>query len=143
MANLRNQNYAGNLMLPTPKIIVRTILQQFPTCRIFRENPADQKAIEESGIDFTNMMIFCRKTKGALTFRYVVKEDCLNSVSRQNFLNPLNEMLPRDLFSIGNDEEGILMRNGTDKVSKGQQVNSDGHWAIMRNSLPASLWERW
>ncbi|EHK48224.1 hypothetical protein TRIATDRAFT_155042 [Trichoderma atroviride IMI 206040] len=136
-------NYAGNLMLPTPKIIVRTILQQFPTCRIFRENPADQKAIAESGIDFTNMMIFCRKTEGALTFRPVVKEDCLNSVSRQNFLKPLNEMLPRDLFSIGSDEEGILLRNGTDKVSKGQQVNSDGHWAIMRKSLPASLWERW
>lgn len=130
-------------MLPTPKIIVRTILQQFPTCRLFRESPPDQKAIAGSGIDFTNMMIFCRKTESPLTFRPAVKEDCLNSISRQNFLNPLNEMLPQDLFSIGDDEEGILLRNGTDKVSKWQQVNADGHWAIMRNSLPATLWERW
>ncbi|KAM0250361.1 hypothetical protein ACHAQJ_008669 [Trichoderma viride] len=136
-------NYAGDLMLPTSKIIVRTILQKFPSCRLFRENPADPKAIAKTGSDFTNMIIFCRKTEGALTFRPSVEEDYLNSVSRQNYLDPQNEMLPRDLFSFGKDEEGILRRNETDKVSSGQQTNADGHWVVMRNSLPASFWERW
>jgi hypothetical protein len=130
-------------MLPTPKIIVRTILQKFPTCRLFRENAADQEAITKTGSDFTNLMIFCRKTNDALTFRDSVEEDYLHSSSRQSFLNPRNEILPQDLFSIGQDEEGILQRNDTEKISSGQQTNSDGHWVIMRNSLPASFWERW
>ncbi|KAJ4858643.1 spermine/spermidine synthase domain-containing protein [Trichoderma breve] len=136
-------NYAGDLRSPTPKAIVRTILKNFPTCRIFRENLPDDKAIAETGSDFTNMVIFCRKAKGALTFRNPVKEDYLNSPSRQNFLTPQNEVLPGDVFSNGKDEEGFLFRNGTDKVKEGQYANAAGHWAVMRSSLPATFWERW
>lgn len=122
---------------------MRTILQNFPTCRIFRENLPDDKAIAETGSDFTNMVIFCRKTTGALTFRNPVKEDYLNSPSRQNFLIPQNEVLPGEVFSNGKDEEGFLFRNGTDKVKEGQYANAAGHWAVMRSGLPATFWERW
>ncbi|KAL7794511.1 S-adenosyl-L-methionine-dependent methyltransferase [Trichoderma ceciliae] len=136
-------NYAGDLMLPAPKVIVRTILQDFPTCRLFRENPADPEAVAQTGSDYANMVIFCRKTKGALTFRQSVRADHLNSPSRQHYLNPRNEILARDLFSIGKDEAGILRRNKTDRVREGQQANADGHWVIMRKDLPATFWERW
>ncbi|KAH6610606.1 hypothetical protein Trco_000626 [Trichoderma cornu-damae] len=136
-------NYAGDLLLPAPKAIVRTILHKFPSCRLFRENPVNDIAVAQTGSDFTNMIIFCRKTKGALTFRRPVKEDYLNSPSRESFLSPRNEILPRDLFSTGKDEEAILRRNETDKVEEGQQANAAGHWAVMRKGLPASFWERW
>ncbi|RFU78119.1 hypothetical protein TARUN_4110 [Trichoderma arundinaceum] len=136
-------NYAGDLMLPTPKIIVRTILQTFPTCRLFRENPFAQDVSDRVGSDFTNLMIFCRKTKGVLTFRSPVKADYLESPSRQSFLNPHNEVLQRDLFSHGKDEEGILRRNETDKFKEGQQVSAAGHWVVMRNGLSATFWESW
>ncbi|KAL7932709.1 S-adenosyl-L-methionine-dependent methyltransferase [Trichoderma chlorosporum] len=136
-------NYAGDLMLPTPKVIVRTILQNFPTCRIFRENLPNDNAIAQTGSDFTNMVIFCRKTSGALTFRDPVKADYLGSPSRQSFLKPQNEVLLGDVFSHGQDEEGLLFRNGTDEVKQGQFVNAAGHWVVMRNALPASFWEMW
>ncbi|UKZ80967.1 hypothetical protein TrVFT333_008733 [Trichoderma virens FT-333] len=137
-------NYAGDLMLPNPKSIVRTILQNFPTCRLFRENPPDDKAIAQMGSDFTNMIIFCRKANGELTFRDPVQADYLNSPSRHNFLKPQNEVLPGDIFSYGKGgEEGFLFRNGTDKVKEGQHPNAAGHWAVMRNTLPATFWERW
>ncbi|KAL7946521.1 S-adenosyl-L-methionine-dependent methyltransferase [Trichoderma barbatum] len=136
-------NYAGDLMLPTPKAIVRTILQNFPTCRLFRENLPDDRAIARTGADFANMVIFCRKTKGALTFRDPVQADYLNSPSRQSFLTPQNEVEPRDVFANGKDEEGLLYRNGTDKVKEGQYANAAGHWAVMRTGLPASFWEKW
>ncbi|KAL6866658.1 S-adenosyl-L-methionine-dependent methyltransferase [Trichoderma novae-zelandiae] len=137
-------NYAGDLMLPTSKTIVRTILQNFPTCRLFRENPPDKWAVAQTGTDFSNMVIFCRKVKGDVTFRDPVPGDYLDSPSRQSFLTPQHEILPRDLFAIGKDEEGsILYRNGTDKASEGQRANAAGHWAVMRTSLPASFWENW
>ncbi|PTB64607.1 S-adenosyl-L-methionine-dependent methyltransferase [Trichoderma citrinoviride] len=136
-------NYAGDLMLPTSKTIVRTIMKNFPTCRLFRENPPDKRAVAETGTDFTNLIIFCRKVD-KLTFRDPVPGDYLNSPSRQSFLTPQHEISPRDLFAIGKDEEGsVLYRNGTDKASEGQQANAAGHWAVMRTALPARFWENW
>ncbi|KAL7816200.1 S-adenosyl-L-methionine-dependent methyltransferase [Trichoderma gracile] len=137
-------NYAGDLMLPTSKTIVRTILKNFPTCRLFRENPPDKRVVAETGADFTNVVIFCRKAKGDLTFRDPVPEDYLNSPSRQSFLTPQHEILPGELFALGKDEEGsVLYRNGTDKASEGQLANAIGHWAVMRTALPARFWENW
>ncbi|EGR46775.1 uncharacterized protein TRIREDRAFT_65490 [Trichoderma reesei QM6a] len=146
-------NYAGDLMLPTSKTIVRTILKTFPTCRLFRENPPDKRVVAETGADFTNVVIFCRKAaKGQqqqqqqqqLTFRDPVPGDYLNSPSRQSFLTPQHEILPRELFALGKDEEGsVLYRNGTDKIGKGQLANAIGHWKVMRTALPARFWENW
>lgn len=95
------------------------------------------------GADFTNVAIFCRKTNDALTFRRSVKSDHLHSPSRERHLDPRHEVLPQDFFANGQDEEGILRRNETDKVREGQQANAAGHWAVMRKSLPATFWESW
>jgi hypothetical protein len=136
------QNYAGDLALPAPKIIYRTIKQIFPTCRIFRETPADAEAVETKGMDFTNMVIFCKKSAAApLKFRRPVTSDLLQSSARQEFLGLKNE-IPETAMLVG-EGEGILRRNDTEKLAKWHVSSALGHWALMRSAIPAIVWERW
>lgn len=122
-------------------MIVNTINEVFPTCRIFRETPADPEVIKIAGMDFTNMVIFCIKTDTPLKFRHPVVEDFLKSRARQMFLEPKHEVLEASLH--GGDDVGILMRNGTDKVTQWHKTSAVGHWNVMRTVLPAKIWELW
>lgn len=134
-------NYAGDLNLPAPKIIYRTIKQVFPICRIFREMPPDVESIKTKGMDFTNMVIFCRKSPtAALTFRPPTVEDCLQSAARQEFLILSHEVPEGDMLDEGAD---IMRSNETDKVAKWHVQSAMGHWGLMRTSIPAFVWERW
>ncbi|EFY91293.1 spermine/spermidine synthase [Metarhizium acridum CQMa 102] len=135
-------NYAGDLALPPPKVIYRTIKQVFPTCRIFREMPPDTESIKTKGIDFTNMVIFCKKSDGSpLSFRRPTTKDFLQSPARQEFLGLPNEM-PETAMLIGGDE-GILRKNETAKLAKWHETSALGHWSLMRTAIPALVWEKW
>ncbi|TWU73036.1 hypothetical protein ED733_001734 [Metarhizium rileyi] len=135
-------NYAGDLSLPPPKIIYRTIKQVFPTCRIFREMPPDTETINSKGMDFTNMVIFCRKSDELpLTFRRPTAKDFLQSPAREEFLGLPNE-IPESAMLVGEDE-GILRKNETDKLAKWHETSALGHWSLMRAAIPAMVWERW
>ncbi|PFH62384.1 hypothetical protein XA68_13823 [Ophiocordyceps unilateralis] len=136
-------NYAGDLALPAPTVIFRTIKRVFPTCRVFREVPPDAKAIELDGADFANMVIFCTKSNAPLTFRRPTQADHLESATRKQFLNLDHEMLESEFLSRDEDETTILRRNDTSAVEKWHEQGALGHWAIMRRMLPASVWERW
>ncbi|KAF7558466.1 hypothetical protein G7046_g5690 [Stylonectria norvegica] len=133
-------NYAGDFGLPTPKMIVRTIKEVFPSCRIFRESPKSDDNVKEWGSDFTNMVIFCRKTAEDIKFRRPVQKDFLQSRARQAFLEPKHEVLELDLEG---DDTGVLFRNATDKVKGWHQKSALGHWGIMRTVIPANIWEMW
>ncbi|RKU49177.1 hypothetical protein DL546_008746 [Coniochaeta pulveracea] len=134
-------NYAGDFALASPAVVVRTIREVFPSCRIFREHPRDEALVEKTGSDFTNMVIFCTKLSEPISFRKPTQRDLLNSPSREAFLLPKNEVKDED-FLVGR-EEGVLFRNDTDKLEKWHQTSALGHWAIMRTVLPDAVWENW
>jgi hypothetical protein len=123
-------------------MIYRTIKQVFPTCRIFREMPPDVEAIKEKGMDFTNMVIFCKKSGDTpLGFRHPTDKDMLQSSARREFLYLKNE-IPETAMLVGDDED-ILRRNETEKLVKWHEKSALGHWALMRIAIPAMVWERW
>lgn len=127
---------------PAPRIIVNTIREVFPSCRIFRESPTpSKKKLEEEGMDFTNMVIFCRKTDGKVTFRKPIEADFLGSRARRMFLQPQHEVLNKHL-TVG-EADGILSKNDTSKLAQWHQKSALGHWEVMRTVIPAKIWEQW
>ncbi|KAL2692189.1 hypothetical protein Neosp_002595 [[Neocosmospora] mangrovei] len=134
-------NYAGDFGLPAPQLIYRTIKQVFPSCRIFRESPREEANVERWGSDFTNMVIFCRKTPGDITFRRPVPSDFLRSRARQAFLAPQHEV--REQEFLDSEDTDVLAKNRTGKVTKWHQKSAAGHWKIMRSVLPGKIWEQW
>ncbi|KAL2162143.1 hypothetical protein VTH06DRAFT_7928 [Thermothelomyces fergusii] len=139
-------NYAGDFVLPPPRIVVNTIRSVFPTCRIFREHPRDEEMVAKSGGDFTNMVIFCTKQAGAgakLAFRLPGPRDLLNSPSREASLLPRHEVKDEDFLAGGADAAGVLRRNETERLERWHGVSAAGHWAVMRTVLPDAVWEAW
>ncbi|TQS34110.1 hypothetical protein Golomagni_05520 [Golovinomyces magnicellulatus] len=134
-------NYAGDLSLPGPKAIVNTINKVFPSCRIFREYPTDDDLVAKSGTDFTNMVIFCKKSTEDILFRKAVEADLLRSYARQEFLMPQHEV---DVTSfLGDTDAGMLFRNDTSTVTESHRTSAVGHWKIMRTILPPKIWQQW
>ncbi|KAK2049213.1 spermine/spermidine synthase [Colletotrichum somersetense] len=134
-------NYAGDFLHPAPKLIVDTIKQVFPSCRIFRESehPTKEK-IAEDGQDFTNMVIFCKKTSGKLKFRAPVEDDFLASRTRRAFLTPYHEVFDKHFLQ---GDFGILTNNNTEQLTKWHEKSALGHWEVMRVVLPDKIWEMW
>ncbi|KAJ2975324.1 hypothetical protein NUW58_g5070 [Xylaria curta] len=134
-------NYAGDFTLPPLSIVVHTIRDIFPSCRIFRENePPAKDKVEEAGQDFDNVMIFCIKTDNEITFREPVEGDYLKSISRRQFLVPKQEV-PLSAFST-RDEVGILRANETEKLAKWHDQSALRHWNVMRTVIPGEIWNQ-
>jgi hypothetical protein len=136
------QNYAGDLLLPSARIIVQTIRAVFPICRVFRESEPSAEKIAEDGRDFTNMVIFCTNATDKVTFRKPVEADFLHSRARKMFLLPQYEV-DETVFAEIESDGGILSRNDTERFKGWQQKSALGHWAVMRTVLPAKVWENW
>jgi hypothetical protein len=129
-------------MLPSPKMIVQTIKEVFPTCRIFRESPRpSDEEVAKDGKDFTNMVIFCRKVDEKLTFRRPSRADFLGSRAREAFLAPQHEVFESDFLS--GEDYGILTQNNTQKLVKWHESSALGHWEVMRTVIPPKIWEEW
>lgn len=128
-------------MLPPPKIVVQTIREVFPSCRIFREVPRDNEAVEETKRDFTNMVIYCIKADRPLTFRKATAADMLQSRTREHYLTPKNEVFDSDFKAVG--EVKTLRSNDTAALEKYHETSALGHWEVMRTVLPDFVWENW
>ena len=134
--------------MPSASLVVRTVKSVFPKCRLFREdalpNGFSAPDIETPTEDFTNMVMFCRKSKGAFTFRTPIEADYLGSQARQQFLLPLHE-IDNSYFEgrKGDKEVGILRKGHTKVLGNYQQSSAVGHWRIMRTVLPDVVWENW
>lgn len=142
------QNYAGDLLSPSARLVVRTVMSVFPTCRLFREDAGPSASSSSSdrstGLDFTNMVMFCRKKKGSFTFRDPVEADCLGSQARRYHLLPQHEIEASYFHGKESDEEfGVLRRGQTQKLEAFQRESAVGHWRIMRTVLPDKIWENW
>lgn len=137
----KNQNYAGDLLLPIAASVVRTVESVFPKCRLYRET-ASPKAPE--AMDYTNMVMFCRKSPEAFSFRDPVETDFLGSPARRQHLQPQHE-IPASYFKAGRQQKGEILRRGqiSREMQKSTMASAAGHWYLMRTVLPDVVWENW
>jgi len=136
------QNYAGDLLLPSAKLVVDTVRSVFPSCRLFREEALPDE--EHLTNDFTNMVMFCRKAKGTLSFRTPTEADFLGSQARRRHMLPNHEI--KDGYFNRADSLGepkVLRRGHTRILEACQRGSALGHWRIMRSVLPDFVWENW
>ena len=135
------QNYAGDLLLPIAASVVRTVQSVFLKCRLYRESPLP-KASEAT--DYTNMVMFCRKSPEEFTFRDPIEADFLGSPARRQHLKPQHE-IPASYFKVGKRQKGEMLRRG--QISREMQestiASAVGHWYLMRTVLPDVVWENW
>jgi hypothetical protein len=92
------------------------------------------------------MVIFCTKQGsggGDIAFRAPSERDLLNSPSRRAFLLPQHEVRDSDFLVGGEEAEGILRRNETERLVKWHEMSAAGHWTVMRTVLPEAVWEAW
>jgi hypothetical protein len=140
-------NYAGDLSLGSTRLVLNTIHAIFPACRLFRDQPAPE-TLKPGEADFINMVVICVKNDGgkgkkAITFREPLQEDFLGSIARQNFLMP-NEQLEVKYDYVKPEDGGKTM--GKADVGELERYHKEGavsHWKIMRQVLPAGVWEMW
>jgi len=136
-------NYAGDIAMPPPRLILNTIHAVFPTCRIYRDSPP-----EEGAATFINMVVFCTRRAGEpIKFRRAVDGDWLGSLSRREFVPPSErlEMRLEDVKGAGgeNGREEVLTRGQEWRVEKYHLEAARRHWRIMRTVLPDGVWENW
>ncbi|KAF2196827.1 spermine/spermidine synthase family protein [Delitschia confertaspora ATCC 74209] len=140
-------NYAGDLALPSTRLILNTIHSVFPTCRLFRDTPPSAD-LTPGDPDFINMVIFCVKNdhgkgKFAILFREPEEDDFRGSWARRNHLKPKEELeIPYEYWP---EEKGgkILRRGNVGELEKWQKLGAFSHWRIMRSVLPDRVWEMW
>ncbi|KAF7718814.1 Uncharacterized protein PECH_005854 [Penicillium ucsense] len=134
-------NYAGDLNLYTTGLIARTIRAVFPTCRIFRE----QLPIDENDVsDFTNMVFFCKKSSTTpLAFRSPVSADYLGSRARETYLIPKHEIDPAIFETIPENGKRLLIQKEVGLLHGFLDRGALKHWGIMRQVMPAVVWESW
>ena len=102
----------------------------------------DEEAVKRKGTDFTNMVVFCRKTTAGLRFRAATRKDFLKSQAREMFLQPKHEVQILDF--LGSERDGVLLRNNnTEMMRSWHETSALGHWEVMRTVLPAKMWEMW
>ena len=131
------QNYAGDLFQPSAAAVVKTALAVFPSCLLFRETAAPSSKLTE---DLTNMVIFCRKTNGSFKFKDPIEADFLGSLARKEYLLPQHEV-PVQRFL---DAPGQVINASSIKTLKAAQRQSKiSHWYLMRQVMPAKVWENW
>ncbi|OCL11959.1 spermine/spermidine synthase family protein [Glonium stellatum] len=135
-------NYAGDLTLPSTRLVLATIHAVFPACRLFRDNPPPASGSEP---DFINMVVFCtrqRPVAGSISFRAPTEQDFRGSIARRNYLLPRPELEIR--FDGRREAGGEVLRRGETGVLEGfQRGGAVSHWRIMRTVLPGRVWELW
>ena len=140
-------NYAGDLALGSTQLVLNTIHDVFPACRLFRDME-ESKDRKEGEPDFINMVVFCIKNdqgrgKQAVQFRKAGREDFLGSYARGNYLQPKDALEIK--YSYVSPEKGgrVMGRAQVGELEKHHRVGAVGHWGLMRNVLPPGLWEMW
>ncbi|KAF2787426.1 hypothetical protein K505DRAFT_329697 [Melanomma pulvis-pyrius CBS 109.77] len=140
-------NYAGDMALPSTRLVLNTIHSVFPACRLFRDSPPPPDA-KPGDPDFINMVVFCVKNdsgkgKSAISFREADEKDWKGSIARSNFLRPRDEFeLKFDYISPENGGK-IMKKSGVDELEKWHKLGAISHWRIMRTVLPDGVWELW
>lgn len=135
------QNYAGDLLLPIAASVVRTVESVFQKCRLYRESPLPKSP---EATDYTNMVMFCRKSPKDFTFRDPIEGDFLGSPARRQHLKPRHQMFA-SYFKVGRQRKGEILRRGriSRETRESTVASATGHWYLMRTVLPDVIWENW
>ena len=128
-------NYAGDLLLFSAISVIETVRSVFPNCRLFREVP---QPISIGAKDYTNIVMFCRRSPEEFQFRDPVEKDFLGSPARRKHLYPQNEV-----HDFPSGKGRIITRKDTAEFAASQLKSAVGHWHVMRTVLPAKVWEDW
>jgi len=142
-------NFAGDLTLPPMRNVLRTINTVFEgRCRAFRDMPplssTGQRPETEQG-DMINLVVFCVNNVAMwpLAFREPVEADFLGSTSRRRFLMPRTELEVVMPISTDRVEMELVMESNVNNW-KGQQLEAARrHWQLMREVVPAIVWDTW
>jgi hypothetical protein len=137
-------NYAGDMALPSTRLVLNTMHSVFPACRIFRDAPRDE-AWKPGEHDFFNMVVFCVKNdhgkgKFGLTFRDATDEDFMGSLARSNYLVPREEL---EIVYDMDNSAAVMKRADVGELEKWHNQGAVSHWKIMRTVLPDGVWEMW
>lgn len=90
------------------------------------------------------MVIFCKKSNATpLSFCEPVTHDFLGSKARETFLIPEHELQPSRFADVEHHGRPILISKEAGRMHKYQDRGAIEHWKIMRNVLPALVWETW
>ncbi|KAF2114146.1 S-adenosyl-L-methionine-dependent methyltransferase [Lophiotrema nucula] len=140
-------NYAGDLSLPSTRLVLNTIHSVFPACRLFRDNPRAE-TWAPGDPDFINMVVFCVKNdhdkgKFAIQFRQADEDDWKGSIARQNFLRPKDELEVGYEFRSVESGGSVMKMSGVGELEKWHKQGAVSHWRIMRTVLPDGVWEMW
>jgi len=117
-----------------------TIIQTFHNCRAFRDQPP---ILSNTTItEFVNVVIFCSKDTSEWYFRRPIEPDFLRSQTRREHLYPLYEV---DLGPIKGSSVELFTKNQRRRgdLKKDQEESALRHWRIMRDVLPAAVWNGW
>ena len=139
-------NYAGDASTAPAKQVLSTVNRVFEgKCRLFRDHPPEG---EDSA--FSNMVIFClnptsKRASRPLSFRQPVQADYLGSISRQNYLLPRADLEIRfpSHEEMAGEKFQIITKDNVGKFRKEQLESAKKHWKIMREVVPAFVWENW
>lgn len=90
------------------------------------------------------MVVFCKKSNATpLSFREPVSHDFLGSKARETFLTPKHELDASRFADIEHLGRPILIAKEAGRMYKYQDRSALEHWKIMRDVLPALVWETW
>jgi hypothetical protein len=137
-------NYAGDLALPSTRLVLNTIHAVFPACRLFRDSPQPDEW-QEGDADFINMIVFCVKNdhgkgRSAIRFRQAGPEDFRGSLARNNFLQPKLDMELRFEPEVGGS---VMGKADVGELEKWHKKGAVSHWKVMRSVIPDAVWEMW
>jgi hypothetical protein len=94
------------------------------------------------------MVVFCTKSADeSLKFRKPGKADLGKSISRERYLPPAEklEIIYADVIGQGQQtSDRKLLKKGKEYHLERYHADSAiDHWKIMRNVIPAAIWENW
>lgn len=90
------------------------------------------------------MVVFCKKSSATpLKFREPVEHDFLRSKAREAFLTPKHELQVSRFADIEHHGRSVLIAKEADRLHKYQDRGAIEHWKIMRDVMPALVWETW
>lgn len=141
-------NYAGDITLKPMPNVLRTINVVFDgRCRAFRETAPTTQGTGEASADegdMLNLVVFCVKAESMwpFSFKEPVESDYIGSKSRRRFLVPKRDL---EIVLPDRDEKSVeLVRDANVNSWKPQQLEAARrHWKLMRDMVPAVVWENW
>ncbi|GAA5948651.1 hypothetical protein JCM3765_004958 [Sporobolomyces pararoseus] len=155
-------NFAGSLSSPASKLVLTTLVDSFPHCRAFEDNPSSgsNSTVGDDTV-FKNLVIFCSPSwYSPIRFRAPIPDDFLPypspQIRKKVFADYESQEVSLDRFKLvkEDEEEGssrlfqekrqwVLTDKNSKKLEKLQLEGTKEHWRAMEKVLPRETWASW